>query len=82
MQARPLEPSVELHVGPRNVWGVSNWVALTHASAATGAFGGAPFGATDRVRGVPKWVALTHANAATWAFGGAPYLATGGPRAV
>ena len=26
-----------------------------HAGAATGAFGGAPNGATKRVRGVPKW---------------------------
>ena len=26
-----------------------------HAACATGAFGGAPYGATDRVRGVPKW---------------------------
>ena len=27
----------------------------THAGPATGAFGGAPYGATKRVRGVPKW---------------------------
>ena len=27
-----------------------------HANPAIGAFGGAPYGATKRVRGVPKWV--------------------------
>eukprot|EP00959_Pyramimonas_sp_CCMP1952_P370698 7763851-Pyramimonas_sp.AAC.1 len=26
-----------------------------HANAATGAVGGAPYGATNRVRGAPKW---------------------------
>ena len=26
-----------------------------HAGPATGAFGGAPYGGTKRVRGVPKW---------------------------
>ena len=41
---------------------------------ATGAFGGAPNGATKRVRGVPKCVRWRHANPAiTGAFGGAPY---------
>ena len=30
----------------------------THANPATGTFGGAPYGATNRVRGVPKWVAV------------------------
>ena len=29
--------------------------AVTHAGPATGAFGGAPYGATKRARGVPKW---------------------------
>ena len=29
--------------------------AVTHAGPATGAFGGAPYGATKRVRDVPKW---------------------------
>ena len=31
------------------------WAAETHVNPATGAFGGAPCGATKRVRGVPKW---------------------------
>ena len=31
-----------------------NWVWVTHAGGATGAFGGAPYGATNHVRGVPK----------------------------
>eukprot|EP00959_Pyramimonas_sp_CCMP1952_P469888 9495731-Pyramimonas_sp.AAC.1 len=36
------------------VKGVPKQVAVTHAICATGAFGGAPCGATGRVRGVPK----------------------------
>ena len=52
------------------------WAGWTHVNAATGAFGGAPYGATNRVRGVPKWVARTHVDSATGAFGGAPYGAT------
>ena len=42
-----------------------------HANAATAAFGGAPFGAAERVKGAPMWVQLAHANATTGAFGGA-----------
>ena len=30
-----------------------------HVNAATGAFGGAPHGATERVRGVPKMTIVT-----------------------
>ena len=45
-------------------------------------FGGAPCGATKRVRGVPKWGVEPHANAATGAFGGAPYGATKRVRGV
>ena len=45
------------------------------ADPATGALGGAPYGATKRVRGVAKWGGL-HAGAATGAFGGAPHGAT------
>eukprot|EP00959_Pyramimonas_sp_CCMP1952_P215504 4508467-Pyramimonas_sp.AAC.1 len=60
-------------MGPRIVSGVvPKWVAGTHVITATGAFGGAPNGATKRVRGVPKWVAETHAITSTVAFGGAP----------
>ena len=33
------------------------WAGRTHVNCATGAFGGAPYGATNRVRGVPKCVA-------------------------
>ena len=43
---------------------------------ATGAFGGTPYGAMQRVRGVPTWVAETHVSAATGGSGGAPYGAT------
>ena len=57
-------------------------MAGTNANVATWAFGGPPYGATNRVRGVPKWVAGTNANAATWAFGGAPYGATNRVRGV
>ena len=34
-----------------------------HANTATGAFGGAPYGATNRVRGVPKWGSMRGADA-------------------
>ena len=46
------------------------------AGPATGAFGGAPYGATKRARGVPKFLLVGHANAATGASDGAPYGAT------
>eukprot|EP00959_Pyramimonas_sp_CCMP1952_P304122 6365143-Pyramimonas_sp.AAC.1 len=42
-----------------------------HANFATGAFGGAPDGATKRVRSAPKWVLGHRANPASGAFGGA-----------
>ena len=44
-----------------SLWGhePSEWCAKMgrspHANPATGAFGGAPYGATNRVRGAPKW---------------------------
>eukprot|EP00959_Pyramimonas_sp_CCMP1952_P015961 337440-Pyramimonas_sp.AAC.1 len=49
-----------------------------------GAFGGAPYGVTKRVRGVPKCVAGTHVITATGAFGAAPYGETCGgvPKSV
>ena len=53
-----------------------------HARSATGAFGGAPYGATKRVRGVPKWMGGRHARFATGDFGGAPYGATKRVRGV
>ena len=34
-------------------------MARTHADVASGALGGAPYGATKRVRGVPKGVMMT-----------------------
>eukprot|EP00959_Pyramimonas_sp_CCMP1952_P154870 3240213-Pyramimonas_sp.AAC.1 len=37
--------------GPNRVKGVPNWVAVTHANARTGAFGGAPYGATNPCEG-------------------------------
>ena len=49
---------------------------VTNAPAATGALGGAPDGATKRVRGVPKRVWRTHADCATGTLSGAPYGAT------
>ena len=55
---------------------------MTHAGGGTGAFGGAPYGATKRVRGVPNWVCGTHAGGSTGAFGGAPYGATKRVRGV
>eukprot|EP00959_Pyramimonas_sp_CCMP1952_P108934 2277770-Pyramimonas_sp.AAC.1 len=56
--------------------GVPTWGRWCHASAATGAFGGTPHGATKRVRDAPKWARWCHAGAATGAFGGAPFRAT------
>eukprot|EP00959_Pyramimonas_sp_CCMP1952_P222138 4644085-Pyramimonas_sp.AAC.1 len=46
------------------------------ANATTGAFNGAPYGATNRVKSVPNWVRRAHAYATTGAFGGTPYGAT------
>eukprot|EP00959_Pyramimonas_sp_CCMP1952_P398551 8351111-Pyramimonas_sp.AAC.1 len=76
MRAQPLGPSVELSMGPRVRgvreacgrwhWGLqwnSVWRRETHAGAATGAFGGDPYGAMKRVRGVPKLVWGTRAVA-------------------
>eukprot|EP00959_Pyramimonas_sp_CCMP1952_P251743 5259910-Pyramimonas_sp.AAC.1 len=40
--------------------GVPKWAARTNANAATWAFGGAPYGAANRVRGVPTWAARTN----------------------
>eukprot|EP00959_Pyramimonas_sp_CCMP1952_P072911 1523843-Pyramimonas_sp.AAC.1 len=51
-----LGPSAELPVGPRNVSGVCRNGASHHADTATGAFGGAPCGASKRVRGVPDGI--------------------------
>ena len=57
------------------------WAGWTHVSAATGAFGGAPHGGTNRVRGVPKCVRVMHVSTPTWALG-APYGATHRMRGV
>ena len=55
--------------------GCADMGAVMYAGPASAAFGGAPHGATKRVRGVPTWVAGAHAAAATEA-SEAPY----GPR--
>eukprot|EP00959_Pyramimonas_sp_CCMP1952_P084360 1764587-Pyramimonas_sp.AAC.1 len=47
-----------------------------HANAATGAFSGASYGATNRVRGVSKIDRKRHVNTAAGSLGGAPYGAT------
>eukprot|EP00959_Pyramimonas_sp_CCMP1952_P034784 728813-Pyramimonas_sp.AAC.1 len=52
-----------------------------HAGPATGAFGEAPYGATERGSGVPKWVGWRHAGPAG-AFGVVPYGATNRVRGV
>eukprot|EP00959_Pyramimonas_sp_CCMP1952_P199446 4171661-Pyramimonas_sp.AAC.1 len=51
----PLGPSIELPLGPRNAapgagtaCGLRHW---GHADSATGTFGGAPHGATERCTG-------------------------------
>ena len=56
MRTQPLGPSAELNMGPRNVKGCAEMGVEPHANAATGAFCGAPCGATKCVRGVPKWL--------------------------
>eukprot|EP00959_Pyramimonas_sp_CCMP1952_P160050 3347571-Pyramimonas_sp.AAC.1 len=53
--------------------GVTQWARVTHANADTGAFGGAPHGATKRVRGVLEWTWVTHAGGGTRAFVGASF---------
>ena len=62
--------------------GVPKWVWGAHAGGGTGAFGGAPYGATTRVRGVLNWVCVTHAGGPVGASGGAPYGATKRVRGV
>ena len=52
--------------------GCSDMEVELHADPAPGAFGGAPYGATNRVRGVLKRVRRAHTSAATGTFGGAP----------
>ena len=69
MRILPLEPSVEPLMEPQNV---QAWAGGRYANpAAAGTFGGAPYGATKRVRGVPKLAAGRHATPAAGAFGGA-----------
>eukprot|EP00959_Pyramimonas_sp_CCMP1952_P030813 645992-Pyramimonas_sp.AAC.1 len=51
---------------------VPTWVVRTHVGFAIGAFGGAPCGATKRVKGVPRLMRVPRARLATGAFGGAP----------
>eukprot|EP00959_Pyramimonas_sp_CCMP1952_P129758 2713459-Pyramimonas_sp.AAC.1 len=48
------------------------WAGETHAAAATGAFGGAPYGATERCAGQGRRMRPRPMVA----FGGAPYGAT------
>eukprot|EP00959_Pyramimonas_sp_CCMP1952_P239926 5014024-Pyramimonas_sp.AAC.1 len=80
-QPLPLEPSAQppmSHGAAKRARCAPTWTALPHATAATGAFGGAPYRAAKRVRGAPTWTAFPHAAVATGAFGGAPLFM--GPR--
>eukprot|EP00959_Pyramimonas_sp_CCMP1952_P016920 358881-Pyramimonas_sp.AAC.1 len=54
---------------------------VRHADPAAGAFSGAPYGATKRMRGVPNRARASHVDPAAEAFGGAPYGARGKKRA-
>eukprot|EP00959_Pyramimonas_sp_CCMP1952_P086503 1809446-Pyramimonas_sp.AAC.1 len=47
-----------------------------------GAFGGTPYGATQRLKGVPNWSRWAHASAGIWASGGASNEATKRVRGV
>eukprot|EP00959_Pyramimonas_sp_CCMP1952_P079063 1652674-Pyramimonas_sp.AAC.1 len=49
-------------------------MARAHVDTAIGTLGGAPYGATKRVRGVPTLVARTHLDTAIGAFGGGSFL--------
>eukprot|EP00959_Pyramimonas_sp_CCMP1952_P292244 6111956-Pyramimonas_sp.AAC.3 len=51
----PLGPSVELPVGHEACEGCAEMGGETHANPVTGAFGGAHYGATKRVKDVPTW---------------------------
>ena len=55
MRTLPLGLSVELPTGPDPREGCAEMGRGRHADPATGAFGGAPYWATNRVRGAPKW---------------------------
>eukprot|EP00959_Pyramimonas_sp_CCMP1952_P172741 3609598-Pyramimonas_sp.AAC.1 len=63
--------------------GASQCTVEPHAGTATGAFAGAPLGATKRVSGAPNW-GEPHAGAATGAFGensyGAAERVSGAPK--
>ena len=63
MRTLPLGPSVELPLGPRTCEGCAKMGRWRHADPPAGAFGGAPYGATRRVRGAPKWGSLRGAGA-------------------
>eukprot|EP00959_Pyramimonas_sp_CCMP1952_P255880 5344621-Pyramimonas_sp.AAC.1 len=64
MRPVPLEPPVELPVGPLNaVLGGVDACGLCHSSLRWRSLWG---------HEAPSWVALTHAACATGAFGGAP----------
>eukprot|EP00959_Pyramimonas_sp_CCMP1952_P130274 2724045-Pyramimonas_sp.AAC.1 len=52
--------------------GASEWAAFPNATVATGAFGGAPNGATKRVRGMSKLAAFSYATVAIGIVGEAP----------
>ena len=55
MRTLPLGPSAELLWGHDPREECAEMARGRHANSATGAFGGAPYGATILVRGVPKW---------------------------
>eukprot|EP00959_Pyramimonas_sp_CCMP1952_P221735 4635312-Pyramimonas_sp.AAC.1 len=55
MRAAPLGPQVELPTGARSVRGVCQNGAAAPCELRHWALGGAPYGATKRVRDVPKW---------------------------
>eukprot|EP00959_Pyramimonas_sp_CCMP1952_P349008 7312695-Pyramimonas_sp.AAC.1 len=73
MRSRPLGPSVELIVGPGSDEGRTKMGAVTHAVAATGTFGGAPYFATKRVKVVPKWQRSRMRARPLWPSWGSPW---------
>eukprot|EP00959_Pyramimonas_sp_CCMP1952_P364067 7624029-Pyramimonas_sp.AAC.2 len=54
MRTLPLGPSVELRWGRETHEGCAEVGRGRHANPAARAFGGAPYGATKRLKGVPK----------------------------
>eukprot|EP00959_Pyramimonas_sp_CCMP1952_P063064 1318364-Pyramimonas_sp.AAC.1 len=59
MRTLPLWPSVEFPMGHEPCEGCAEADPCRHAKPATGGFGRAHYGPTERMRDVPKWTRAT-----------------------